>query len=327
VVGRERKRHEVERRVSTALEHKPIVRRKRSLYYLRRDALLYLLLVLPIGYYLLFKYVPMYGITVAFKNYNIFKGVFRSPWAGLAAFKEIFSMREFYRSIRNTLVLNGLDLVVGFPAPIILALLLNELRSQAYKRTAQTILYLPHFLSWVVIGGIVYQVFAPSYGIVSSVLGAVGLKPIPFLTKGPLWAATYVGVGVWQNIGWGSIIYLAAISGISPELYEAAEMDGAGRLRKMWSITLPGIRATIVILLILGVGRIASIGFDRPYVLGNQLVMEYQDVISTFVYRVGIQSVRFTIATAVGLFQSVVGLAFLLSAQFIADKAGETGLW
>jgi putative aldouronate transport system permease protein len=269
----------------------------------------------------------MYGITIAFKNYNMFKGVFRSPWSGFDAFREIFATREFYRAIKNTFVLNGLDLLAGFPAPIVLALLLNELRSRKYKRVAQTILYLPHFLSWVVIGGIVYQVFAPSYGIVGALFRAVGLKPLPFLTSGPYWIATYVGVGVWQNIGWGSIIYLAAISGINPELYEAADMDGAARMRKMWSITLPGIKTTIVILLILNVGRLANIGFDRPYVLGNQLVMEYQDVISTFVYRVGIQSIRFTIATAVGLFQSVVGLAFLLSANFIASKAGEQGLW
>jgi putative aldouronate transport system permease protein len=274
------------------------------LFYLRRDFLLYLLLVLPIVYFLLFKYVPMYGVTIAFRDYNMFKGVFASPWSGFGAFKEIFSMREFYRAIKNTLVLNGLDLLVGFPAPIVLALLLNELRSQTYKRVSQTILYLPHFLSWVVIGGIVYEVFAPS-----------------------LWIGTYVGVGVWQSIGWGSIIYLAAIAGINPELYEAADMDGAGRLRKMGSITLPGIKETVIILLILNVGRIANIGFDRPYVLGNQLVQEYSDVISTFVYRVGIRSIRFTIATAIGLFQSVVGLAFLLSANFIARKAGETGLW
>jgi putative aldouronate transport system permease protein len=305
----------------------PAAPKKGLLFSLKKDFLLYVLLVLPIVYFLLFKYVPMYGITIAFKNYNMFKGVFRSPWAGFAAFREIFAMREFYRAIKNTLVLNGLDLLVGFPAPIVLALLLNELRSPRYKRVSQTILYLPHFLSWVVIGGIVYQVFAPSYGIVSSVFRAVGLKPLPFLTSAPYWVATYVGVGVWQNIGWGSIIYLAAISGINPELYEAADMDGAGRLRKMGSITLPGIKATVVILLVLNVGRIANIGFDRPYVLGNQLVMESQDVISTFVYRVGIQSIRFTIATAVGLFQSVVGLAFLLSANLIARTTGETGLW
>jgi putative aldouronate transport system permease protein len=301
---------------------------KRGLFFhLRRDFLLYVLLVLPIFYFLLFKYVPMYGVTIAFRDYNMFKGVFASPWSGFGAFKEIFSMREFYRAIRNTLVLNGLDLLVGFPAPIVLALLLNELRSQAYKRVSQTILYLPHFLSWVVIGGIVYEVFAPSYGIVSTFLGWLGLKPIPFLTNGSLWVGTYVGVGVWQNIGWGSIIYLAAISSINPELFEAADMDGAGRIRKMWSITLPCIKSTIVILLILSVGRLANIGFDRPYVLGNQLVQEYCDVISTFVYRVGIRSIRFSIATAIGLFQSVVGLTFLLGANFIASRAGEQGVW
>jgi putative aldouronate transport system permease protein len=301
--------------------------RRGPLYYLRRDIFLYLLLALPLAYFLLFRYAPMYGVTVAFKDYNIFKGIFGSPWNGIAAFREIFATREFYRALRNTLVLNGLDLLVGFPFPIILALVLNEVRQPRFKRLSQTLLYLPHFLSWVIIGGIVYQVFSPTVGIVSNALRAVGLRPIPFLTNGPLWVATYVGTGVWQNVGWGTIIYLAAMAGISPELYEAAEMDGAGRLRRMASITLPGIKATIVILLILSIGRIAMIDFDRPYVMYNQQIIEYSDVISTYVYRVGLQSARFTIATAVGLFQSVVGLVFLLAANFIAGRAGEQGIW
>jgi putative aldouronate transport system permease protein len=302
-------------------------RKRGFLYYMKRDFFLYSLLILPLAYFAIFHYGPMYGVQIAFKDYNIFTGIWGSSWVGFAAFKEIFSMKEFYRAIWNTLVLNGLDLLVGFPAPLILALILNEVRSRWYKRATQTLLYLPHFLSWVIIGGMVFQVFSPQVGLVSNVFKALGLKPLPFLTSGSMWVATYIGVGVWQNIGWGTIIFLAAIAGINPELYEAAEIDGAGRLWKMWSVTLPCIKGTVIILLILSVGRIAQIGFDRPYILSNQLVINNSDVISTFVYRVGLQSARFTIATAVGLFQSVVGLVFLLSAQFIANRAGEQGIW
>ncbi len=303
-------------------------RRRRGLTYrLRRDAFLYALLVLPIIYFVTFKYIPMYGVTIAFKEFNIFKGVWGSPWIGLDAFREIFAMKEFYRAVRNTLILNGLDLLIGFPMPILLALLLNELTAHNFKRLSQTILYIPHFLSWVIIAGITLQVFAPTNGIINNLLRAAGGEPIPFLTSPWHWIATYVGIGIWQNLGWGSIIYLAAITGINPELYEAAKVDGAGRFRRIWYVTLPGIKSTIIILLILAVGRIAIIGFDRPFLIGNQMVFDYYDVISTFVYRVGLQSQRYTIATAVGLFQSVIGLVFLFATNAIAKKAGESGIW
>jgi len=301
--------------------------KKGFLHYVRKDFLLYLMLVLPIAYFLVFRYVPMYGVMIAFKDYNLFQGIFGSRWVGLDVFKEIFSTKEFYRAVKNTFLLNGLDLLVGFPAPLILAILLNELRSQTYKKIANTVLYIPHFLSWVIIGAIVIQLLSPKSGMVNSVIISLGGSPIPFLTNGPLWVVTYVLVGVWQNIGWGSIIFLAAISAINPELYEAAEMDGAGRFRRTWNVTLPCIRSCIVALLILSIGRVATIEFERPFLMGNQLVMQYQDVISTFVYRVGLQNAQFSVATAVGLFQSVVGLIFLLAAQFTADRFGERGIW
>lgn len=310
-----------------ALEHTVPARRKGFTYFIRRDFLLYLMLVLPIGYFLVFRYVPMYGVIIAFKDYNLFRGIFGSEWVGLDVFREIFSTKEFYRAVKNTLLLNGLDLLIGFPAPLILAILLNELRSQTYKKIANTVLYIPHFLSWVIIGAIVIQLLSPRSGMVNSIIISLGGSPIPFLTNGPLWVVTYVLVGVWQNIGWGSIIFLAAISAINPELYEAAEMDGAGRLRRTWNVTLPCIRSCVVALLILSVGRVATIEFERPFLMGNQLVMQYQDVLSTFVYRVGLQNARFSVATAVGLFQSVVGLVFLLTAQFTADRFGERGIW
>jgi putative aldouronate transport system permease protein len=313
--------------MSTAVAPLRAPRKKGLVYSFRKDVLLYLFLVLPIGYFLLFRYVPMYGVMIAFKDYNIFEGVFKSKWVGLDVFREIFRTKEFYRAVRNTLLLNGLDLLIGFPAPLFLAILLNELRSQKFKRAANLVLYLPHFLSWVIIGGIVIRLFSPKSGMVNSIIMSLGGSSIPFLTNGPMWVATYVAVGVWQNIGWGSILFLAAISSINPELYEAAEMDGAGRFRRTWNVTLPCIRSTIVAILILNLGRIATIEFERPFLLGNQLVMQYQDVISTFVYRVGLQNAQFSVATAVGLFQSVVGLVFLLTAQITANRFGERGIW
>lgn len=296
-------------------------------YYAKRDCFLYLLLVLPIAYFVIFKYIPMYGIVIAFKEYNIFAGINASEWIGLEAFNEIFRSQDFIRALRNTFLLNGLDLILGFPAPIILALIVNEIKGDKFKKISQTMLYLPHFLSWVIIGGIVLQIFAPGFGLIDTLLKSAGFKTIPFLTDNVPWIFTYCGVGIWQSAGWGMIMYLAAITGINGELYEAAEVDGAGRLRKIWSITLPCIKPTIVILFILNVGKISAIGFDRPYVIGNPEVRDFADVISTYVYRVGIQSTRYNIATAVGLFQSVVGLIFLSVTNFIANKSGEQGIW
>lgn len=297
------------------------------LSYTRQYYLLYIFLILPIAYFVVFKYIPMYGVIIAFKDYNMFEGIWRSPWNNFATFKEIFGMKEFYRAVRNTFLLNALDLIAGFPAPIILAIILSELKSKAYKRISQTILYLPHFLSWIVIGSLSIQLFSAHSGLVNVILEKLGFSPINFLTeKGP-WLITYTLSGVWQSAGWNAIIYLAAIAGINPELYEAATVDGAGRLKKIWHITLPCIKPTIIILLVLNVGRIAQIGFDRPYAMGNHLVTEVSDVISTFVYRVGLRSGRFSTATAVGFFQSVVGMVFLIIANYVADKFGEQGIW
>jgi putative aldouronate transport system permease protein len=265
-----------------------------------RNWQLYLLLLLPMAYFLLFKYVPMLGVVVAFKDYNIFSGIWKSPWIGLDAFREIFAMDGFFNALRNTFVLNLLDLVIGFPIPIILAILLNELRVRWFKRTAQTVLYLPHFISWVIIGGMAIQLLATHTGIVNQILVSLGAEAIPFLTKPLYWIMSYLGIGIWQSAGWGTIIYLAALTGINKDLYEAADFDGASRLRKMWHITLPDPKQTIVILLIINVGHMASIGFDRPYVLSNPQVIDVSEVISTYVYKVGIQSARYTIATAIG---------------------------
>lgn len=295
-------------------------------HYVKRDFLLYVLLLLPLAYIFIFRYAPIYGVLMAFQDYNIFEGISGSEWVGLDVFKFIFEQNSFYRALKNTLVLNFLDLIAGFPAPIILAILLNEIRHVRFKKVTQTILYLPHFLSWVIIGGMVYLMFS-SGGMANSVLSSIGIGNIEFLSQKTNWLIMYLAIGVWQSAGWGTIIYLASIIGINKELYEAADMDGCSRLRKIWHITLPGIKPTIIILLILQIGRMLSIGFDRPFVMGNSLVSEYSDVISTFVYRIGIGSGDFSQATAVGLFQSVVGLVFLLGANYIAKKIGEQGIW
>lgn len=287
---------------------------------------MYLLLLLPVCYFLLFKYIPMYGVVVAFKDYNIFKGVLGSSWIGFDAFKQVFAMKEFYRALKNTFMLNALDLIVSFPAPIILALLLNEVRAKWFKRTSQTLLYVPHFISWVIISGMIYRI-AANQGIINNVLDLLGISPIPILTNNTNWVLTYVMSGAWQSVGWGTIIYLAALTGINPDLYEAAGVDGAGRWRKMWSITIPGMIPTIMILLVINIGHMASIGLERPFTLGNMMVVNVSDVISTFVYRVGIQSANFTIATAVGLFQGLVSMIFLVAANAISKKMTEQGLW
>jgi putative aldouronate transport system permease protein len=307
-------------------ENIKLKRKNNTMYSLKRDFLLYLLLLLPLAYIAIFRYAPIYGVLMAFQDYNIFQGIRGSEWVGLDVFQFIFEQKSFYRALKNTLVLNFLDLVVGFPAPIILAILLNEIWFVRFKKIAQSILYLPHFLSWVIIGGIVYLMFS-SGGLVNSALDTLGVTKIEFLSRKENWIVLYMLVGVWQSVGWGTIIYLAALVGINKELYEAADMDGCSRFRKIWHITLPGIKPTISILLILQIGRMVSIGFDRPYVLGNSLVSEYSDVISTYVYRIGIGAGDFSQATAVGLFQSIVGLIFLVLANYISKKFVGQGIW
>lgn len=297
--------------------------------YMTNNWMLYLFMLLPMAYYAIFRYGPMYGILIAFKEYNIFEGVFKSPWNNFASFIEIFTMPQFWETVRNTFLLNTLDLIFGFPAPIILSIVLSEIFVKWLKKISQTILYLPHFLSWVIIGTMSLQLFSPETGLLNILMRNLGIieEPVPFLTDPYFWLATYVLLGVWQSVGWNTIIYLAAIAGINQELYEAAIVDGAGRLRKIWHITLPGIKPTIIILLIMAVGRMLSIGFDRPYIIGNPLVKQFSEVISTFTYRMGLQSFQFSIATAVGLFQSIIGLIFLLTTNYIADKVGEQGIW
>jgi putative aldouronate transport system permease protein len=294
--------------------------------FFRRQWQLYVLMIVPMAYFVIFKYIPMAGVAVAFKDYNLFKGVWGSDWVGLDVFKEVFTLPQFYRAFRNTLVLNILGLVT-FPVPIILAVMLNEIRISWFKRVSQTLMYLPHFISWVIVGGMAIELLSTNNGTINEMIKAIGGQPIPFLEKPMYWISTYVGTGLWHHAGWGTILYLAALTGINKELYEAAEVDGATRMRKIWHITLPGIKPTIIVLFILQIGNMANISFEQPYVLQNGYVKDVSEVISTYVYTVGIQSARFALATAVGLFQSVVGLILLLTAEFISRRVNNQGIF
>jgi putative aldouronate transport system permease protein len=298
--------------------------------YFRRSWMLYAMLVLPIAFFALFRYVPMTNIVIAFKDYNIFQGIWseNSPWVGWKWFERAFGSRDFWLAFRNTIWLNFLDLIVGFPAPIILALILNELIFKGFKKVTQTIIYLPHFLSWIIVSSIASRLLAPTTGVVNIFLVEnFGIGPIDFLMDKAKWVVTYIVFGVWKEMGWGTIIYLAAITGINPDLYEAAEVDGAGRWRKLWHVTLPGIRPTIVVLLIMNIGRILGIELDRPYTMMNNIVIEVADVLSTLVYRLGIRSFQFSLTAAIGLFQSIICVIFLVAANTLAKKFGERGIW
>lgn len=307
-----------------------LANKKRKHNYIKRYWPLYLMMVLPLTYFIVFKYIPMTYIQIAFKKYSIVQNVWEMEWAknyGFEHFIRAFSNRDFLYALRNTFTLNLLDLVVGFPAPIILAILLNELAFKRFKRVTQTVAYMPHFLSWIIISGLALQLFAPTNGLVNIFLNRIGLDPIPFLNSPGHWVWTYVFLGIWQSVGWNTIIYLAAITGINPELYEAASVDGAGRLKKIWHVTLPGLRPTIVILLIMSLSRILGSEFDRPYALGNKMVTSVSNVLSVFIYNYGIRGLQFSLTTAVGLFQSVIGVIFLITANKLAKKFGERGIW
>jgi len=286
---------------------------------------LYAMLVLPVIYLVLFCYKPMLGVVIAFKKFNIFAGMWESQWVGLQHFKEAFASSVFWNALKNTLILNLGDIILGFPIPIILAILLNELNSSYIKKLTQVVLYLPNFLSWVIISGIVIQLCSAG-GLINNIFQGLGGSTIDFLGSPFKWRLVYWFAGIWQGAGYSLIIYLAALSGTDPSLGEAAYIDGAARMKRILHVTVPQIRGTITIMLIMQMGKIVSIGFERPYMLGNTLVKDVSEVISTYVYSVGLQSARFDFATAIGLFQSVVGIALILFVNAIAKRLGEEGI-
>lgn len=294
-----------------------------------RDRYLYLLLLPVVVYFFVFKYAPLYGLQIAFKDFKMNLGITGSEWVGMKYFNRLFNSAVFFRVFRNTLLLNLYNLLWGFPAPIILALMLNEMRSQSYKRAAQSIVYIPHFFSWVVLAGMVDSVLSPSTGIVNMLYKAItgAEEGIYFLASNRWWRTVFVIVNIWKEVGWGTIIYLAAMSGVDPQLYEAAIIDGATKFQQMYHITLPSIRPTIVILLVLRMGSMMDVGMEPVLLLSNDVVREVSDVFSTYIYRQGIQSTQYSLTTAMGIFQSVISTVLLLSANFASNKLTGEGIW
>ncbi|NSW92699.1 MAG: sugar ABC transporter permease [Firmicutes bacterium] len=290
---------------------------------------LFLMLLPGLCFILLFNYGPMYGLQIAFKDYNIGEGIWGSSWVGLKHFKMFFSNASALRVLKNTLLISIYRLLWGFPAPIILALLINEVGNKAFKRVAQTISYLPHFISWVIAAGIVINVLSPSTGIINHFLKAIGIQPIYFMTDTRWFRTILVASGIWKEVGWGSVVYLAAISSIEIEQYDAAIVDGATRIQRMRYITIPSMLPLISIILILSMGGILNAGFDQIFNMYNPMVFEVSDIIDTYVYRIGLVQMNYSFSTAVGFFKSTVGLTLILIVQFITKQLGnsEYGLW
>ena len=298
--------------------------------YFARHWTLYAMLLLPIIFLFIFAYVPMVHLTRGFAQNNTIAPISQLNWTGLDNLRQAFALPQFMNAIRNTIMFSFLDLLVGFPAPIILAILLNELKFERFKKITQTISYVPNFISWIIVGGLATALFSSNTGSINLFIESLGGSPILFLESNVNWVITNVLLSVWRSVGWSSIIYLAAITNINPEYYEAADIDGASRLRKIWHITLPGIRPTIIILLTLAIGGIMGASLDRFVALENSFVRGpagVADVIPTFVWRWGLQNQQFALATAIGLFNSTIGMVLLLSANWTVRKLGGEGFW
>jgi putative aldouronate transport system permease protein len=300
---------------------------KRRLSAWRRNRSLYLLALPGVIFFIVFKYVPMWGIIISFQDYSPYSGIWNSPWVGLEHFSRFFTNPDFVLLFRNTMAINLLNLIFFFPLPIVVSLMLNELRSTLFKRVIQSVIYLPHFLSWVIIASLTFLLLAKGEGLVNGLLEVWGRERIDFLTNPDSFWLLITLQAVWKDAGWGTIVFLAAIAGVDPQLYEAAKMDGAGRFRQMWHVTLPAIRSVIVILLILRLGDIMDVGFEQIFLMYNGAVSEVAEVFDTYVYRAGIQRGEFSYSTAIGLFKSVIGLLLVLGANRLAKKAGEDGVF
>ncbi|TQN59672.1 sugar ABC transporter permease [Agrobacterium tumefaciens] len=294
---------------------------------MRRDWQLYLLLAPMLIWFAVFLYKPMYGLVIAFQDFSIFRGIEKSPWVGFANFVELFHNDMFVRSFWNTIKISGLGLIFAFPVPIILALMFNEIQSGIARSWAQTVVYLPHFISVVIVAGIVINFLSPSIGIVNLMLKGLGFEPIYFLTQPEWFRPIYIGSSVWKEAGFESIVYLAAIAGVSPTLYESARVDGASRWQMMWRITLPCILPTIVIMLIIRIGNLVEVGFEYIILLYRPSTYETADVVSTFIYRTGLQGTQYDLATAAGLFNAVIAFVLVYSANRISRKVSSTSLW
>lgn len=297
-----------------------------ALRAIRRDRLLYLMLIPGIIFFLLLKYWPMYGISIAFKDYKLGREIWEAPWVGLKYFRQFFQSPDCWRILLNTFIISFGKLLIGFPSPILFAILLNEMRNRTAKRLVQTVVYLPHFISWVVVGNIVLMMLAPKTGLFSTLIAAMTGHEVNVLLDPDAFRWVLILSDTWKELGWSAIIYLAALSGVDMNLYEAAAIDGASRARMMWHITLPAIRSTIIIMLILRVGKILDAGFEQILIMSNALVNEKCEIIDTYVYKVGLQQAKYSFSTAVNLFKSVCGLTMVLGVNAIARRWEENML-
>lgn len=308
-------------------ERVPRTRLAKMINHIKKDRQLLIIFIPCIVFYVLFRYGPLYGLIIAFKDYSVYQGVLGSEWVGLEHFKKFFSSPDFWVLFKNTFLLGLFSLMWGFPFPILFAILLNEVRNAAFKKTVQTFSYLPSFLSVVIVSSMIIDFLSPTHGVVNEVLKWLGFTPQYFLSQ-PGWFRTiYVSSGIWQNMGYEAIIYLAAIAGIDPTLYEAAKVDGAKRWQMMRHITLPGIMPTIVIMFILKSGDMFRVGYEKVLLLYNPMTYEVGDVFSTYVYRKGLLETNYSYAAAVGLFESLIALVMLLLSNYVSRKAGGRGLW
>ena len=290
---------------------------------------LHLVMILPVlAQFIIFKYLPLYGVLLAFKDYRILQGIGESPWVGFFNFERLFTSLEFFRVFKNTIVLALLNFVFGFPAPIILALMINEMRAKRFKRISQTLSYLPHFISWVILAGIFIEILSPSRGPINAILKALGMNTIFFLGDPAWFRPTLVITSIWKGIGWGSIVYLAALGGINEELYDAARVDGCGRFKRILHVTIPGILPVIIIMLILASGDLVSDNFDQVFNLQNDgVINNVGDVLGTYIYRQGIKNLDYSFSTALELFRNIISLILVLTTNKISKLVGEYGLW
>lgn len=304
------------------MENKKVLRKR-----IRRDIALYIMLIAPLSFIFIFRYLPIGGLYIAFTDYDIINGIFDSPFVGLKWFKNFFNSANFGLLLRNSLILSVLTLVVTFPAPIILAISLNEVRNEKFKTFAQTASYLPYFISTVVVVGIMSQMLSPTSGIVNKLLQAIGIDAQYFMSD-PKWFRTlYVFSDIWQTMGWTAIIYLASITAISTDLYEAAQIDGAGRLARIWHVTIPGILPMVIVMFLLKVGHCMELGYEKVLLMYSPQTMEVADIFDTFVYRRGVGDMDYSFGTAVGLFKSVVSFVLVVSANKLSNKIADVGLW
>ena len=303
--------------------------RRRMLKWWGRYWQLTLMLLLPFSFVVLFHYVPMYGLQIAFKKFKAVDGIWGSKWVGLQQFEKFVKNYQFWPVIRNTLSISLYSMVVGFPFPILLAIALNCCNNLHFKKTVQMVTYAPYFISTVVMVSIIIQILGPKYGLVNNIIKALGGHEVLFMATGSYFYSIYVWSGIWQGMGWSAIIYISALSGIDPTLHEAAIVDGASRLKRIWHVDLPGITPTIVILLIMNAGSILNVGFEKVYLMQNATNTDYSEVISTLIYKTGLkQSIpNYSYSTAIGLFNNVINFIMLVTVNFIAGRVGETSLW